>query len=295
MKRLVARLHPAAIFPYRWLLVGLGVPVVAYGGYYLFYEAVWGSGPGIAETFLTQPILLSFGFPVDATWFIEHLLAVLTLLALLYGACGIKAGDGSPRPRTQHKWLTISVAAMASRCVVNRLAPMLDWFDLYPSLVWPEGQGMLGGTLRKFRRLNVFPPYLSFLVSFYTFWYMLWRILRERELYSARLMAIGILWPVAVLTSVVGNITYWVLYYSRWDSVHHVSTLWESRIGSYSGCLFGVMTLYWLYAASLIMIFRWPAHVAAAPTCSVCGYNLTGNTSGVCPECNAKVANRVRQ
>jgi len=33
-----------------------------------------------------------------------------------------------------------------------------------------------------------------------------------------------------------------------------------------------------------------PAKADAHPSCITCGYNLTGNVSGICPECGQKIA-----
>ena len=36
--------------------------------------------------------------------------------------------------------------------------------------------------------------------------------------------------------------------------------------------------------------FEWMRPPGPYPTCRNCGYNLTGNTSGICPECGVKIA-----
>jgi hypothetical protein len=34
---------------------------------------------------------------------------------------------------------------------------------------------------------------------------------------------------------------------------------------------------------------RWPHRMHTHPICDICDYDLTGNTSGVCPECGTPV------
>lgn len=51
-----------------------------------------------------------------------------------------------------------------------------------------------------------------------------------------------------------------------------------------------VNAVYWSALFSLVswLRFKWRRRGAAdEPLCDACGYNLTGNTSGVCPECGA--------
>jgi hypothetical protein len=57
---------------------------------------------------------------------------------------------------------------------------------------------------------------------------------------------------------------------------------------------FLINTLFWsafaLWAAWLIdALRRWRLSRLPHPVCGSCGYNLTGNTSGVCPECGVAV------
>ena len=49
--------------------------------------------------------------------------------------------------------------------------------------------------------------------------------------------------------------------------------------------VFAVLPAIWLFT-------RRKAAPCAAGTCSRCGYNLTGNTSGVCPECGTPIAEK---
>jgi len=63
----------------------------------------------------------------------------------------------------------------------------------------------------------------------------------------------------------------------------HAALGWGDRI-------VGAGTIFWVAAltisiVSLILAYRKP--IADHPICRNCGYNLTGNTSGICPECGA--------
>ena len=65
-----------------------------------------------------------------------------------------------------------------------------------------------------------------------------------------------------------------------------------------------VLSIFYNYAGALCFMFGAAAglpigaliwarafqHRAAARICRNCGYNLTGNTSGVCPECGTRIA-----
>lgn len=49
----------------------------------------------------------------------------------------------------------------------------------------------------------------------------------------------------------------------------------------------------WMIASLMALVgWEWWGHrhrvPAGAPRCAACGYNLTGNMSGVCPECGTK-------
>ena len=57
------------------------------------------------------------------------------------------------------------------------------------------------------------------------------------------------------------------------------------RIAIYIGCM--LVNAAWSYAVSrnLYRTLRWTTFADGIPRCVSCGYNLTGNVSGVCPEC----------
>ena len=48
------------------------------------------------------------------------------------------------------------------------------------------------------------------------------------------------------------------------------------------------MTTIPVSVAMLVASYRKPR--SEHPTCANCGYNLTGNTSGICPECGTATA-----
>lgn len=61
-------------------------------------------------------------------------------------------------------------------------------------------------------------------------------------------------------------------------------------------CIGGSWLLHvplWLLMApcGLLTLWLWPrpGRDAGGPRCTACGYNLTGNVSGVCPECGVRV------
>lgn len=81
-------------------------------------------------------------------------------------------------------------------------------------------------------------------------------------------------------------------------------TVFEGQILSppYTGSIglpssFGVPL--WLPSAvfgigSAILLFL-PGRRFAYPACNCCGYNLTGNTSGICPECGTQVSKGMQE
>ncbi len=57
--------------------------------------------------------------------------------------------------------------------------------------------------------------------------------------------------------------------------------------GSYTGLVFGGAVLLWAFGPGIILLFMLERRRRDGlfPMCRRCGYNLTGNLSGVCPEC----------
>jgi hypothetical protein len=71
-----------------------------------------------------------------------------------------------------------------------------------------------------------------------------------------------------------------------WPPQCPLGTWWSCSVASVVPLLLsGMLPTMWLV--------RRRARSAQNPTCKRCGYNLTGNTNGVCPECGAAVAEKV--
>ncbi|MEZ6086319.1 MAG: hypothetical protein R3E58_20745 [Phycisphaerae bacterium] len=51
----------------------------------------------------------------------------------------------------------------------------------------------------------------------------------------------------------------------------------------------GVLTTY-LAAKRIYLVCRWTNAIPDGPICHQCRYNLTGNESGICPECGTPIA-----
>ena len=51
-----------------------------------------------------------------------------------------------------------------------------------------------------------------------------------------------------------------------------------------------ILSYFGLVVLGSFAILLWPKNEIPANHCLECGYNLEGNTSGVCPECGTKVA-----
>lgn len=56
--------------------------------------------------------------------------------------------------------------------------------------------------------------------------------------------------------------------------------------------VFALMTIYVWGTAIITRLQRWRAHnsIGDSPRCRTCGYNLTGNVSGICPECGTDLS-----
>jgi hypothetical protein len=51
----------------------------------------------------------------------------------------------------------------------------------------------------------------------------------------------------------------------------------------------GCVLLFGGFVLMLVDLFTGPATSPGNGSCRVCGYNLTGNVSGICPECGSPV------
>lgn len=66
------------------------------------------------------------------------------------------------------------------------------------------------------------------------------------------------------------------------------SDMWSSGVGGPTwalALLFAALPVAWLVVAAT----RGSATAGSCTNCTQCGYNLTGNTSGICPECGVAV------
>ena len=64
--------------------------------------------------------------------------------------------------------------------------------------------------------------------------------------------------------------------------------------GSYTGLVFGGTVLLWAFGPGIVLLFLREKYRRnkLMPACSTCGYNLTGNVSGICPECGTEIRPR---
>ena len=61
--------------------------------------------------------------------------------------------------------------------------------------------------------------------------------------------------------------------------------------GSYTGLVFGGTVLVWTFGPGIVWLFLLEKRRRAGllGICGTCSYDLTGNTSGVCPECGKPI------
>ena len=78
---------------------------------------------------------------------------------------------------------------------------------------------------------------------------------------------------------------------AMWEELHEPGfgnmVLDELGLGYVVGCFLG-----WNipYAIALVVVMLLPRRYRESGHCTRCGYNLTGNVSGVCPECGLAIA-----
>lgn len=113
-------------------------------------------------------------------------------------------------------------------------------------------------------------------------------------------IAAGVLFALAVHTLILiwfggGRPTISPLLFFMMGATHagwlmHVAIDWPDRPNSIGNLI--VNSVYWPLIFSLVSIARhkWRMRNATDdPLCGACGYNLHGNTSGVCPECGVMI------
>ena len=92
---------------------------------------------------------------------------------------------------------------------------------------------------------------------------------------------------IAVATQVGAQIAI-VVPASRYARSHGVSgplVTWGLTI---TAALFACLVIIWLVRRRITGNLRRLLTERGSPTCLICGYDLTGNTSGVCPECGRR-------
>jgi len=79
------------------------------------------------------------------------------------------------------------------------------------------------------------------------------------------------------------------------DILVHVLTPDRTPLSAYviHAIVNSIAGLYLLVGAPFLCDFAYPR--GKASQCESCGYDLTGNTSGTCPECGAKISNQSAQ
>ncbi len=82
----------------------------------------------------------------------------------------------------------------------------------------------------------------------------------------------------------------WTAWVSNfWERGYYSKVIWYSN----DDVVRGVFVPLWIPAAVLVplTVVAWLKRVACAPAgcCAQCGYNLTGNVSGICPECGTLI------
>lgn len=104
-------------------------------------------------------------------------------------------------------------------------------------------------------------------------------LLLRKRIGSARVALLSVVWLLAADSS-LPTLQY-VVYFSL---PRHLQDIWyfKSR---------GIPVLLLLLAGALIVFTEWRDEKAKMRPgcCSKCGYDLTGNISGVCPECGLKL------
>jgi len=102
-------------------------------------------------------------------------------------------------------------------------------------------------------------------------------VMRRRKYW---LLALG----VQVVAQVVGGIPT-----TRLAARHGWQGVSADFVIPFAWALMACMVLMWLWRRGITAELRAALNAQGLPTCLHCGYDLTGNTSGTCPECGKGV------
>lgn len=95
-------------------------------------------------------------------------------------------------------------------------------------------------------------------------------------------------WLIALATQIGAQVAI-VVPISRLARAHGVYRPWMQWA---MPCLLAIMAVFviiWLVRGRITRNLREELNNHSLPTCMPCGYNLTGNTSGTCPECGKRI------
>ena len=96
---------------------------------------------------------------------------------------------------------------------------------------------------------------------------------------------------IAVLLSVVASTGVFVL----WDKlVASVPSRWSVYL-LFTLCLIGFGIATWFTREDIRRRLRAELAKKGIPVCIPCGYNLTGNVSGICPECGKAIPKQTQE
>ena len=103
---------------------------------------------------------------------------------------------------------------------------------------------------------------------------------RSARRLSRTICALSVLYPAVI-----------VLLYLRRNNLgeSYAYLLYGLLFGILFGIIAGILFVAWLIVFIRGILDR---KTSDCPCCLTCGYNLTGNVSGVCPECGEKIGNK---